>query len=861
MTNKLGILATTAMIFLSGCGPSYEGVKPSVIKPITKSIYDIDLSSNADFYSKKLNTYEGDIAVLDLKMIKNSKEYPVTAYVNTYKTIIVRYQDPVKAKTPVDDAEYEAKKTVRLIQEHQIKMFGENMFLNKNNMIKVEEKERSKAESGELLFHSAVTGKNVFDMKDAHFVYIEKAKKLAYFDVEKFSNKKIKGIKYLHTKTAIKKVFILPNTEAKKLLTVTQDNKIVLWNVNKKIKLEKILLKNSSSIHHVEISSSGRYLSYTDQSSLHILDLTDNAKELVTFAVKDITALNFSPKERKLAVATKNSQILEYSLSEKKEIRRFSCGYKEYANGISYTDNAENILVTASNLGYLKTWVLIANTYTLKIKNTLVTHSPDIRDHCAERNKFVNAWYSSRKESSFYKKYAPVETECSLFGSKEQVVDFANKGILNKYLESYVESMHLTPEQIKQYKTDLRTNLQVRNWFLALNGGQYYGVSKIAGKIFAYGTGHRGHNFKFKAVVIDKTKPSLFAQASILNSYGGVMKNYTYDIGKKDSFFYDYYNALDQYDFLAINKFTSDHEYHGTYLRVNSDKKNIIFAAKANKVEIWDTTSQPKLQNIILENGEISALAYNKENNILAIGSSNTMIKLWDLNSMKIIGKLSGHTYKIRSLAFFENGKKLISSGYYDKSVRIWDTNTMKTIKTFTYKCRSVQEVHIAPDQKSFAVDIRIKDMIEHSIINIYDSKTYALKQVLNPQIGYIREFAYSDDGATIYAVSAGIALEKQRLHRFSKIDLTTNKTKVYKFNPNFRFVTGFLVIESEKSIVFSGTDGNLLVLDLDTLREIKTIDMGTKGSYNSIPSLSMTHNHEIVTGSKINNINMFSFH
>jgi len=818
MYKKLGIVvATAAVLLFSGCGPSYESVKPSVSKPVSQGIYDVDVNSNALFASTKLNTYEGDIGVVDIRMVKNKADYPVSAYINTAKVIIVRYKDFI-----------------------------------------------TEAKSGMLLFHSAITGKNVFDMRDAHFVYLKTPKQLAYYDIENFSNRKIKGIKYLKTRTAMKNVFILPNSNGKKLLTVTKDNRIALWSVNRKIRFNKILYKASSNIEHIEVSPSGKYLTYTDATHVHVLTL-DRAKEVATFALREVTDLDYSPQERKIAIATKNGTVTEFSLETKKEIRHFSIGFDEYANGISYADNEENILVTASNRGFLKTWVLISNKYILKTKNSLVTYSPNIRDYCSERNKFFDAWYEDRKESAFYKKYTPVETKCSLFGSREQVIEFANKGILNDYIETYVGLMHLPPDKMKQYKTDLKTNLQVRRWFLALNGGQYYGVEKIFGKIFAYGTGHRGNNFKFRAVVIDKTKPSLFAQATLLNSYAGVMINYTYDIGKQDSFAYEYYNAIDQYNFLAISKFTSDKEYHGTYLRVNSDKHNIVFASKANRVEIWDTTSQPKLQNIILDNGEISALAYNKEKNLLAIGSSSKTIKIWNLNSMKMVATLSGHTYKIRSLVFFDNGKKLISSGYYDKSVRIWDMQTMKNIKQMTYECRSVQEIHIAPDQKSFAVDIRtesgMSNPIEHSFINVYDSKTYTLIKTLKPQIGYIREFKYSDDGKTIYAVSAGISFEKQRLHRFAKIDLATNKTKVYKFNPNFRFVTDFVVMPKEKVVIVSGTGKYLYALDLETLQEIKTVDMGEKASYNTIPSLSKTDDNKIVAGSKINNVNMFSFH
>ncbi|MDX1349054.1 MAG: hypothetical protein R3279_02340, partial [Putridiphycobacter sp.] len=62
--------------------------------------------------------------------------------------------------------------------------------------------------------------------------------------------------------------------------------------------------------------------------------------------------------------------------------------------------------------------------------------------------------------------------------------------------------------------------------------------------------------------------------------------------------------------------------------------------------------------------GSIEVLAFSNDGNLLASGGKGDYdLKVWDLNSGKVIGTLRGHTDDITAISFNAKGDKIISSG------------------------------------------------------------------------------------------------------------------------------------------------------------------------------------------------------
>ncbi|GAO13089.1 uncharacterized protein UV8b_03467 [Ustilaginoidea virens] len=88
------------------------------------------------------------------------------------------------------------------------------------------------------------------------------------------------------------------------------------------------------------------------------------------------------------------------------------------------------------------------------------------------------------------------------------------------------------------------------------------------------------------------------------------------------------------------------------------------------------------------ENG-ITCLQF--DHNILATGSYDTTIKIWDIETGEVIRTLRGHTSTVRTLQFDDS--KLIS-GSFDKTIKIWNWQTGECLNTLQCHTEGVLSVH-----------------------------------------------------------------------------------------------------------------------------------------------------------------------
>jgi WD40 repeat protein len=100
--------------------------------------------------------------------------------------------------------------------------------------------------------------------------------------------------------------------------------------------------------------------------------------------------------------------------------------------------------------------------------------------------------------------------------------------------------------------------------------------------------------------------------------------------------------------------------------------------------------------------GLIHSLAFSPDGKVLASGSFDNDIKLWDYPSGKLLSTLKGHAAPVYSVAFSPNGT-FLASGSQDKTIRLWDPKDGKMVRELKGHTDNVHAVAFSPDSKMLA--------------------------------------------------------------------------------------------------------------------------------------------------------------
>ncbi|KAG2125778.1 quinon protein alcohol dehydrogenase-like superfamily [Suillus clintonianus] len=191
------------------------------------------------------------------------------------------------------------------------------------------------------------------------------------------------------------------------------------------------------------------------------------------------------------------------------------------------------------------------------------------------------------------------------------------------------------------------------------------------------------------------------------------------------------------------------HTYRVTGVVHLRSERRIITCSDDGSLRLWDLESGAQIGEDWRDEDvqEMLSMALSPNGKTVASGSRDRTVRLWNVETRKVIAKWTGHTRVVCTLCWSSDGKR-VASGSWDGTARIWDVKSDKTVLTIKTGHRWVYAVMYSPDNKKIATGGD-----EENGVKIWDSKTGKLITTL--QHNYIvYSLAWTSDGKKLISSS-----------------------------------------------------------------------------------------------------------
>jgi WD40 repeat protein len=194
------------------------------------------------------------------------------------------------------------------------------------------------------------------------------------------------------------------------------------------------------------------------------------------------------------------------------------------------------------------------------------------------------------------------------------------------------------------------------------------------------------------------------------------------------------------------------------------------------------------------QGGPVEAVAFSPDGRLLASGSHDMPIRLWEVRSYQEVGQLTDHirrskTFHYNFTMMFSPDGRFLASGSENNKVYIWDVTERKLVRRLSVHGDAVLGIAWSPDGKTLAASSADKT------VSWWDCRTWKL---LKHFVGHKRDVwsvTYSADSRFLASSSADLTVRVwdlascKEVHRFKAARLSWFGSFCVKFSPDGKYL------------------------------------------------------------------------
>lgn len=253
-------------------------------------------------------------------------------------------------------------------------------------------------------------------------------------------------------------------------------------------------------------------------------------------------------------------------------------------------------------------------------------------------------------------------------------------------------------------------------------------------------------------------------------------------------------------------------------VRISPDGRFVASASADATLKIWDAVTGAHIDTLVGHMAGVNCLAWTPDSKTLASGSDDKAIRLWDRitgqpkkrsrrshqSGGREMSALRGHHNYIHCLAFSPKGN-ILASGSYDEAVFLWDVRAGRLMRSLPAHSDPVSGIDFCRD------GTLVVSCSTDGLIRVWDTSTgQCLRTLVHEDNPAVTNVCFSPNGRFVLAFSLDNCI---RLWDY--VAGTVKKT--YQGHVNDKFAIGgcFAVLDGAALIASASEDGDVVVWDV----------------------------------------------
>jgi WD40 repeat protein/serine/threonine protein kinase len=184
------------------------------------------------------------------------------------------------------------------------------------------------------------------------------------------------------------------------------------------------------------------------------------------------------------------------------------------------------------------------------------------------------------------------------------------------------------------------------------------------------------------------------------------------------------------------------------YLALSPDGRLLAAGSNDGIVKLWDTERWEEVRAFPAHGGHIHRVAFSPCGKHLATTSWDKTVRVWDVKTGERLHSLQRGNDLAAAVLFSREGHWL-AVGRSD-GVQIWDAATGRLLRTLPGSWDNIQGMALSPDGRCLAVGNNLDQTVR-----LWDTASWVELRALGPHVGLLSDLAFRRDGAQL-AVACG---------------------------------------------------------------------------------------------------------